>query len=80
VEGLYAKHNWSDADSEDFPVYQRDGSIVSSVQLSTTFAQPPRFAVGYLLVAPGLKEKAKTKTWREERKNRILSSVARCLE
>ena len=35
----------SDAESEDFPVLQRDGTITSSVLLSPTFAQPPRFAV-----------------------------------
>jgi hypothetical protein len=63
----------SDADSEDFPVYQRDGSIASSVQLSTTFVQPPRFAVADVFVAPEVKEKAKT--WLEESKDRILSSA-----
>jgi hypothetical protein len=63
----------SDADSEDFPVYQRDGGVASSVQLSNTFAQPPRFAVDYVFVAPEVKEKAKA--WLEENKDRILSST-----
>lgn len=62
----------SDADSEDFPVYQRDGTIASSVQLSTTFAQPPRFAVEYVFVAPEIKEKAKA--WLDNSKGQILSS------
>lgn len=61
----------SDSDSEDFPVYQRDGSIASSVQLSTTFAQPPRFAVAYVFVAPEIKEKAKD--WLKSAKGRVLS-------
>jgi hypothetical protein len=63
----------SDTDSEDFPVYQRDGSVASSVQLSNTFAQPPRFAVHYVFVAPEVKEKAKT--WLEQNKDLILSSA-----
>lgn len=61
----------SDADSEDFPVYQRDGSITSSVLLSTTFAQPPRFAVAYVFVAPEIKEKAKD--WLKSAKDKVLS-------
>ena len=62
----------SDPDSEDFPVYQRDGSVASSVQLSNTFARPPRFAVEYVFVAPEVKEKAKT--WLDDNKEQILSS------
>lgn len=60
----------SDADSEDFPVYQRDGTIASSVQLSATFAQPPRFAVAYVFIAPEVKEKAKV--WLDKSKEQIL--------
>lgn len=62
----------SDADSENFPVYQRDGTVASSVQLSSTFAQPPRFAVDYVFVAPEVKETAKK--WLDESKDKILSS------
>ena len=62
----------SASDSEDFPVYQRDGSIASAVGLSNTFAQPPRFAVEYVFVAPEVKEKAKT--WLDDNKEQILSS------
>jgi HD superfamily phosphohydrolase len=61
----------SDADSEDFPVLQRDGTITSSVLLSATFAQPPRFAVAYVFVAPEIKEKAKE--WLKANKNSVLS-------
>lgn len=60
----------SDADSEDFPVFQRDGTITSSVLLSATFAQPPRFAVAYVFVAPEIKEKAKD--WLKSNKDAVL--------
>jgi HD superfamily phosphohydrolase len=62
----------SDADSEDFPVLQRDGTITSSVLLSPTFAKPPRFAVAYVFVAPEVKEKAKV--WLKENKNAVLAA------
>lgn len=68
----------SNADSEDFPVFQRDGSITSSVLLSTTFAQPPRFAVAYVFVAPEIKEKAKA--WLRSAKDKILSGDGRELK
>ncbi len=62
----------STADSEDFPVLQRDGTIASSVLLSPTFAKPPRFAVGYVFVAPEIKEKARE--WLKANKDAVLSA------
>lgn len=63
----------SDADSEDFPVLQRDGTITSSVLLSPTFANTPRFAVAYVFVAPEIKEKAKD--WLKANKDAVLSAA-----
>jgi hypothetical protein len=63
----------SEADSEDFPVFQRDGTITSSVLLSPTFAKPPRFAVGYVFVAPEIKEKAGD--WLKANKEAVLSAA-----
>lgn len=61
----------SDEDSEVFPVFQRDGTITSSVLLSPTFANPPRFAVAYVFVAPEMREKAKD--WLKANKDAVLS-------
>jgi HD superfamily phosphohydrolase len=62
----------SEAASEDFPVRLRDGSIASSLTLSSTFSngQGPGFQIDSVFVAPDGKEKAKT--WLRENKGTIL--------
>jgi len=64
----------SEGESEDFPVYLRDGNIVSSLKLSATLRHGPSFAVDYLFVEPGSKEKAKA--WLDLNKNSILQQTA----
>ena len=61
----------SEGDAEDFPVSQRDGSIASSVSLSTTLRQGPSFAVDYVFIDPRGKEKAKA--WLASKKTGILT-------
>jgi hypothetical protein len=60
----------SGADAEDFPVYQRDGSIASSVALSSTLQNGPAFAVDYIFIDPASKDKAKI--WLDSHKQSIL--------
>ncbi|HME09070.1 MAG TPA: HD domain-containing protein [Bryobacteraceae bacterium] len=61
----------SGAEAEEFPVYQRDESIASSVALSETLQNGPSFAVDYVFVDPDLREKAKA--WLGTEKQRILA-------
>ena len=61
----------SEGDAEDFPVYLRDGSIASSVNLSPTLRQGPSFAVDYVFIDQKSKEKAKT--WLNANKSEIIS-------
>jgi uncharacterized protein len=64
----------SEAASEDFPVRLRDGSIASSLTMSTTFSnrQGPSFQLDSIFVAVESKQKAKI--WLEENKGKILST------
>jgi HD superfamily phosphohydrolase len=71
-EALRRDRYASEAASEDFPVRLRDGSIASSLTMSSTFSdgQGPRFQVDSVFVAPDGKEKAKI--WLGENKAKIL--------
>jgi HD superfamily phosphohydrolase len=64
----------SGTEAEEFPVYQRDSTIASSVALSPTLQNGPSFAVDYVFIDPDLKEKAKA--WLDAQKSKILTEGA----
>lgn len=59
----------------DFPIYTRDGRILSSLSMSKTLQRVPDFAVDCLYVNPQLRNEAET--WLAAHRHNIMSAEAR---
>jgi HD superfamily phosphohydrolase len=62
-----------DVEGIDFPIYTRDGRILSSLSMSKTLQRVPDFAVDCLYVHPQVRSEAES--WLAQRRQEIISTA-----